>query len=64
MVRPDRVSAKIEQVRHSSMGTQKSLSLLHRLEPTHSSLSHPGRLMRLLRPIILVLFCTVDRVGA
>ena len=45
------------------MGTQESLSLLGRLKLTHPSLSHPGRLVRLLRPIILILFSTVDRLG-
>ena len=42
------------------MGTRKSLSLLDRLKITHPSLSHPGRLVRLLRLIILILFKTAD----
>jgi len=45
------------------MGSYKSLSLPHRLELTHPSLPYPGRLMRLLCPIVLVLFGTVDRLG-
>jgi len=44
------------------MGTEKSLGLPDRFEPTHPSLSNPGVLMRLLSPIILILFGTVDRV--
>jgi hypothetical protein len=42
------------------MSTQKSLSLSDRLESTHPTLSHPGRFMRLLCPIILTLFSAVD----
>jgi hypothetical protein len=34
------------------MGTQKLLSLTDRLEPSHHSLSHPGRFMGLLCPVI------------
>jgi hypothetical protein len=45
------------------MDTQKSLSLLNRFEFTHPPLSHPGRLMRLLCSIILILFSAVDRLG-
>jgi hypothetical protein len=36
------------------MTTQKSLSLLDRFELPHTSLSHPGRFMRLFRPIVRV----------
>ena len=52
---------QVKQIGHSGMYTQKSLGLSDRLEPSHPSLSHPGRLVRLLRPIILILFSTVDR---
>jgi hypothetical protein len=50
------------------MRTQETLSLSGRLKlpgcrSTHPSLSHPGRLVRLLRPIILILFSTVYRLG-
>ena len=45
------------------MGTQESLSLPGRLKLTHPPLSRPGRLVRLLRPIILILLSTVDRLG-
>jgi len=41
------------------MGTQESLSLPHRFEPSHSPLTYSGSLMRLLRSIILILFSTV-----
>ena len=53
--------AKIEQILNSSMSCHKSLSLPDRLESSHPSLPHPGRLMRLLSPIILILLSTVDR---
>ena len=43
------------------MSTKEPLSLLDRFEPPHTPLSHPGRLMGLLSSIILILFCTVDR---
>ncbi len=47
------------------MGTQEPLSLLGRLKlrdvgPTHTTLSHPSRFMRLLHPIILILLGTVE----
>ena len=44
------------------MDTQKSLSLHHRFEAPHTSFSHPGRFMRLLCSIILILLSAVDRV--
>ena len=45
----------------SSMCTQKPLSLTSRFESPHPPLSHPGRLVRLLGPIILILLGTVNR---
>ncbi len=42
------------------MGIQKSLSLPYRFKFPHSSLSHPGWLMRLLDPIICILGSVVD----
>mgnify|MGYP000707648892 CR=1 FL=1 len=45
------------------MGSQKSLCLPNRFELSHPPLSDPSRFMRLLRPIILILFSTVDRLG-
>jgi hypothetical protein len=42
------------------MSTQKSLSLLDRFEPSHTSLSHPGHFMRLLSPIVRILRRIVD----
>ena len=44
------------------MSTQESLSLPDRFELTHPSLPHPGRFMRLLGPVILILLITMDRV--
>ena len=43
------------------MSTQESLCLSPRFELAHPSLPDPGRLMRLLYSIILILFSTVDR---
>jgi hypothetical protein len=43
------------------MGCEKPLGLFHRLELPHVSLTNPGRFVRLLSPIILILFGTVDR---
>ena len=63
MLSSNQVPAEIEQVLHSSMCTQKPLSLTHRLESPHPSLSNPGRLMRLLCPVILILLRTVNRLG-
>ena len=45
------------------MSSDESLRLPARLEPPHPSLPHPCRLMRLLRPIIFILFSTVDSLG-
>jgi len=42
------------------MGCHESLGLPHRFESPHTSLSYPGVLMRLLGPIILILFSAVD----
>jgi hypothetical protein len=44
------------------MCTQESLSLLHRFESSHPTLSHPGRFMGLLCPIIRILRSIVDYV--
>ena len=43
------------------MATQESLSLLHRFELPHPSLSNLSRLMGLLSAIILILLSAVDR---
>jgi hypothetical protein len=43
------------------MRSNESLSLPDRFELPHSSLSLPGRFMRLLCPIVLILLSTVDR---
>jgi hypothetical protein len=57
---PDQMPSKIEQIANCRMGTQESLSLLHRFESSHPTLSHPGRFMRLLRPIVRVSRRIVD----
>ena len=61
------MSTQVEEVMDSSMGTQKSLSLTDRLEPlecrsTHHSLSHSGRLMRLLCPVVGILRPIVNNI--
>ena len=43
------------------MHSHEPLRLTDRLKSPHPSFPGPGRLMRLLRPIILILLCTVDR---
>ena len=45
------------------MGSQKSLSLLHRFEPAHASFSYPSLLVRKLGAIVGVLGSIVNRVG-
>ena len=61
MLGANQVPAQIEEIGYGSMSTQKSLGLVHRFESPHPSLSHSGRLVRLLGPIILTLFSTMDR---
>jgi hypothetical protein len=61
MLSSDPVPSQIEEIRNGGMGGHESLGLTHRLEPPHSPLSHPGRLVRLLGPVVLILLCTVDR---
>ena len=63
MLRPDEMPSQIEQITDGSVGTQKPLSLTYGLESPHPPLPHPGRLMGLLYPIILILLSTVDRLG-
>ena len=60
MLSPDQVPSQIEEIRYGSVGTSESLSLSHRFEPPHPPLSYPGRFMRLIRPIILIMLSTVD----
>ena len=57
----DFMPTQVKQIGHSGMGTEKSLSLPYGFERPHPSLSHPGRFMGLLCPIILILLSTVDR---
>ena len=63
MMSSHQVPAKVEQIGDRSMDSHESLRLLHGLESSHSSLPLPGHLVRLLRPIILILLSTVNRVG-
>lgn len=58
MLSPDQMSAWIER----SMSTKESLRLPDRFEPSHPSLPHPGRLMRLLYPIISILAVVMSNV--
>lgn len=53
--------AKVKQIMTSGMCTDESLSLPLSLELPHPPLPDSGRLMRLLGPIILILFGAVDR---
>ena len=55
MLSPDQVPSQIKQVMHRSMRSHESLRLSGRLELAHPPLSHPGRFMGLLSPIILIL---------
>ena len=61
MFSADQVLTEIEQIVDCSVGTQESPSLSNRLELPHPSFPDPGRLMRLLCPIIFILFSTEDR---
>jgi hypothetical protein len=55
------VPTEIEQLTNSGMGTQESPSLLYAFKLAHPPLPGPRSLMRLLGPIILILFSAVDR---
>jgi hypothetical protein len=66
MLRADQVPAQIEQVLHSGMSTNESLSLPYRFElpgcrTTHPSLPYPGILVRLLSAIIRIPVCHMNR---
>jgi hypothetical protein len=56
----DQMPAKTEQILNGGMRGNESLSLFYRTEFSHPSFPHPGHLMRLLSPIILVLLGSVD----
>ena len=58
---PDQVPTKVEWIMDSSMGSNKSLSLRDRLELSRPPFSYAGCLVRLLCPIFLIPFSTVDR---
>ncbi len=62
MFSPYQMPTQIKQITDSGMCTYKALRLPHRFELTHPSLSHPGRLVRLLCAIILILFGAVDHI--
>jgi hypothetical protein len=54
------MATKLEEGGDSSMGTQKSLRLPHRVEFPHCPLSNSGRLVRLFRSVILTLLCIMN----
>ena len=62
MLSANKMSTQDEQIADSCMRVQKPLSLPNRLEISHPAFSNPGRLMRLIGTIILILLSTVDRV--
>jgi hypothetical protein len=51
--------AKIKQIAHSRMNTKEAACLTDRLKLAHTPFSRPGRLMRLLYSIVLILPSTV-----
>jgi hypothetical protein len=53
---------QVKQIRHSDMGTQRSLGLPDRFKLPHPSLPHPGRLMGLLCPVVGILRIIVDNI--
>ena len=63
MLGADQVTTQIEQIGNGSVNSHESLSLAGRLELSHPSLLHPGCLMGLFGPIILILFGAVNRLG-
>jgi hypothetical protein len=63
MLSTHQMPAEVEQIGNSGICTDESLRLTYSLEFSHTSLSNPGCLMRLLRPIILILLGAVDRFG-
>lgn len=63
MLNFDQVPTKVEKILHRGMRIHEAPGLPHRLETTHPSLSNPGRLMRLLCPVILVLLGPADFLG-
>jgi hypothetical protein len=62
MLRADEVSAQIEQVLHSGMGANKSLSLPYGFEFSHPSLPDPGSFVGLFYPIIGLLLSAMNHV--
>ena len=61
MFSTDHVPTQVEKILYSSMSGHESLSLPNRFESPHPSLPYPGRLMRLFRPIALILLSAMDR---
>jgi len=53
------MSPKIKLIVNGGMCAQESLCLVRSFELPHPAFSHPGRLMRLLRPIVRVPLCIV-----
>ena len=56
---PEQVAADTEEVEHESMHGEEALHVSGGFESSHLSLALPGRLMRHLRSIVLVLPCAV-----
>ena len=52
MARPHQVPPTAKMIRHLPMRGQKSLCMLHRLEPPHSTFPLPGRLMGVFGAVI------------
>ena len=52
MAGPHQMPPEPEMIRHLPMRGQKSLRMLHRLEPPHSAFPFAGRLMGIFRTII------------
>ncbi len=55
MHRAEQVSAHPKEVLHETMHRQEALRVFDRFEPSHLALAVPGRLMRDLGAVVLVL---------
>ena len=60
---PDQVPSQIEKIGDSSMSRDESLSLTHRFNLSHASLSCSNCFMRLLCSVVLILVGAVDRIS-
>jgi hypothetical protein len=57
-----KMPSQIEQIGNGSVSSKESSRLFHRFELSHPSLPDSGRLMRLLCPIILILFSAMNHI--